>query len=99
MAKYEDKTIKGGQSSNSSTDVSISFDAFLGSSDHTSVEMTGFGGKRNNNGFSNGTAGSGFGGTGGGGFGGGKGGDSYGGGGNFSPEDGFGGLAVLQWSS
>eukprot|EP00946_MAST-07B_sp_MAST-7B-sp1_P003978 g3978.t1 len=90
VAKYEDKTLKGGQSSNSSTDVSISFDAFLGSSDHTSVEMTGFGGKRNNNGFSTGTTGSGFGGMGGGGFGGGERGDSNGGGGSFSPEDGFG---------
>lgn len=93
VGKYEDKTLRGGKSSSSSTDVGISFDAFIGSSDHTAVEMTGFGGKRNGNGFSSDAPGGGFGGGGGGaGFGGGGGGDRGGGGngGDFSAEDGFG---------
>ena len=71
VGKFEDKTLGVGKSSSSSTtDVGISFDAFIGSTDHTSVEMTGYGGKQNDNGFSSGAAGGGFGGggSGGGGF-------------------------------
>ena len=92
VAKFEEKTVGTGKSSSSPTDVGISFDAFIGSSDHTSGEMTGIRGghrKGNDGGFSSGIGGCG-GGSGDGGFGRDDGTSGSAGVGNFSAEDGFG---------